>query len=105
LPHQSQADITLATATLRQRSLSAPPSILLWHGSANRAGHRPDNGSAQCPLGIFQTIEAIQRRFFEVAPYAYAGQYFPPVAYRQDRLRGVIGLAAPVYWNMEKIAA
>ena len=26
LPRQSQADITLATATLRQRSLSAPPA-------------------------------------------------------------------------------
>jgi peptide/nickel transport system substrate-binding protein len=51
-----------------------------------------------------RTVEAIQRRFFEVAPYAYAGQYFPPVAYRKDRLRGVIGLAAPVYWNMEKFA-
>ena len=51
-----------------------------------------------------RTVEAIQRRFFEVAPYAYAGQYFPPVAYRKDRLRGVIGLAAPVYWSMEKFA-
>jgi peptide/nickel transport system substrate-binding protein len=50
-------------------------------------------------------VEAIQRRFFEAAPYAYAGQYFPPVAYRKDRLRGVIGLAAPVYWNMEKFAS
>jgi len=27
LPRQSQADTTLATATLRQRSLSAPPSM------------------------------------------------------------------------------
>ena len=52
-----------------------------------------------------RTVEAIQRRFFEAAPYAYAGQYFPPVAYRKDRLRGVIGLAAPVYWNMEKFAS
>jgi len=51
-----------------------------------------------------RTIEAIQRRFLEAAPYAYAGQYFPPIAYRKDRLRGVIGLAAPVYWNMEKFA-
>ena len=51
-----------------------------------------------------RTVEAIQRRFFEAAPYAYAGQFFPPVAYRKDRLRGVIGLAAPVYWNMEKLA-
>jgi peptide/nickel transport system substrate-binding protein len=51
-----------------------------------------------------RTVEAIQRRFFETAPYAYAGQFFPPVAYRKDRLRGVIGLASPVYWNMEKFA-
>ena len=51
-----------------------------------------------------RTNEAIQRRFFEAAPYAYAGQYFPPVAYRKDRLRGIVGLAAPVYWNMEKFA-
>src|SRR5215472_13490038 len=51
-----------------------------------------------------RTVETIQRRFFEAAPYAYAGQFFPPVAYRKDRLRGVIGLAAPVYWNMEKFA-
>ena len=51
-----------------------------------------------------RTVEAIQRRFFEAAPYAYAGQFFPPVAYRKDRLRGVIGLAAPVYWNMKKFA-
>jgi len=51
-----------------------------------------------------RTVEAIQRRFFEAAPYAYAGQYFPQIAYRKDRLRGVIGLAAPVYWNMEKFA-
>ena len=50
-------------------------------------------------------VEAIQRRFFETAPYAYAGQFFPPVAYRKDRLRGIIGLAAPVYWNIEKFAA
>jgi len=51
-----------------------------------------------------RTVEAIQHRFLEAAPYAYAGQYFPPIAYRKDRLRGVIGLAAPVYWNMEKFA-
>lgn len=47
-------------------------------------------------------IEAIQTRFLESAPYAYAGQYFPPIAYRKDRLKGVIGMASPVYWNMEK---
>jgi hypothetical protein len=50
-----------------------------------------------------QTIETIERRFFEAAPYAYAGQYFPPIAYRKDRLRGVIGLAAPVYWEYGEV--
>jgi hypothetical protein len=49
-------------------------------------------------------VEAIQTRFFEEAPYAYAGQFFPPIAYRSDRLKGVIGMVSPVYWNMEKFA-
>jgi hypothetical protein len=47
-------------------------------------------------------MDAIQTRFFETASYAFAGQYFPPIAYRKDRLKGVIGMASPVYWNMEK---
>jgi peptide/nickel transport system substrate-binding protein len=50
-------------------------------------------------------IEQIQLRLFDQASYAYAGQYFPPIAYRKDRLRGVIGVLSPVYWNMEKFAA
>jgi peptide/nickel transport system substrate-binding protein len=49
-------------------------------------------------------IEAIQQRFLEEAPYAYAGQYFPPFGWRKDRLTGVIGMVNPVYWNMDKIA-
>ena len=51
-----------------------------------------------------QLIEKIQLRFFDQAPYAYGGQYFPPIAYRKDRLRGVTGILSPVYWNMEKFA-
>jgi peptide/nickel transport system substrate-binding protein len=50
-----------------------------------------------------KAVEAIQTRFFESAPYAYAGQYFPPFAWRKDRLKGVIAMVNPVYWNMEKI--
>ncbi len=50
-----------------------------------------------------KVMDAIQTRLFESAPYAYAGQYFPPIAYRKDRLKGVIGMASPVYWNMEKV--
>ena len=50
-------------------------------------------------------LEQIQTEFFEEAPYAYAGQYFPPIAYRKDRLKGVIGMVNPVFWNLEKFAA
>ena len=51
-----------------------------------------------------KTVEAIQLRYLDQAPYAYAGQFFPPIAYRKDRLKGVIGMVSPVYWNMEKFA-
>ena len=43
-------------------------------------------------------------RFFETAPNVYAGQYFPPIAYRKDRMRNPIGLGSPVFWNIEKFA-
>ncbi|HKX09307.1 MAG TPA: ABC transporter substrate-binding protein [Stellaceae bacterium] len=52
-----------------------------------------------------KVLEQIQTEFFEEAPYAYAGQYFPPMAYRKDRLKGVIGMVNPVFWNMEKFSA
>ena len=51
-----------------------------------------------------KAIDAIQARFLEAAPYAYAGQFFPPVAYRKDRMKGAIGLGSPVFWNIEKLA-
>src|ERR1700751_3979160 len=46
------------------RWISRAPAawVLLWHGSANGAGHRPDNGSAQCPLGIFAISATLRRR-------------------------------------------
>jgi peptide/nickel transport system substrate-binding protein len=52
-----------------------------------------------------KVVEQIQLRFLDQAPYAYAGQYFPPIAYRKDRLKGVIGMVSPVFWNMEKFSA
>ena len=60
----------------------------------------------QCPIfdHFTHVTPTIQLRFFDQAPYAYAGQYFPPIAYRKDRLKGVVGILSPVYWNMEKIA-
>jgi len=51
-----------------------------------------------------KAIDAIQARFLDAAPYAYAGQFFPPVAYRKDRMKGAIGLGSPVFWNIEKLA-
>jgi peptide/nickel transport system substrate-binding protein len=75
-----------------------------WPCDAELARLRLASIAAKTDDERHQTVEAIQRRFFEAAPYAYAGQFFPPVAYQNDRLRGVIGLAAPVYWNMEKFA-
>jgi peptide/nickel transport system substrate-binding protein len=58
------------------------------------------NGEAQRKA----LMDKIQLRFLDQAPYAYAGQYFPPIANRKDRLKGVVGILSPVYWNMEKIA-
>jgi peptide/nickel transport system substrate-binding protein len=58
--------------------------------------------SVKKPEDRKKAMDAIQARFLEEAPYAYAGQYFPPIAYRKDRLKGVIGMSSPVYWNMEK---
>jgi peptide/nickel transport system substrate-binding protein len=60
--------------------------------------------AAATPDERHKAIEAIQLRFFEAAPYAYAGQYFPPIAYRKDRIRNPIGLGSPVFWNIEKFA-
>jgi peptide/nickel transport system substrate-binding protein len=51
-----------------------------------------------------KVMAQIQARFLDQAPYAYAGQYFPPIAYRKDRLKGVIGMVSPVFWNLEKFA-
>ncbi|MBV9863257.1 MAG: ABC transporter substrate-binding protein [Alphaproteobacteria bacterium] len=60
--------------------------------------------AAATPEERHKAIEAIQLRFFESAPYAYAGQYFPPVAFRKDRVRNPVGLGNPVFWNLEKFA-
>jgi peptide/nickel transport system substrate-binding protein len=50
-------------------------------------------------------MDRIQLRLFDQAPYAYAGQYFPPIAYRKDRIKGVQGMISPVFWNIEKFSA
>lgn len=50
-------------------------------------------------------MDALQERFIEVVPYIPVGQFLRPVAFRKDRLKGVIGQQTPVFWNIEKSAS
>lgn len=52
-----------------------------------------------------EIIDELQRRFFEVVPYIHVGQFFRPVAYRSDRVTGIIGQQSPVFWNIEKVSS
>src|SRR6516164_9281576 len=47
-----------------RRWLSRDPAagVFLWHGSANGAGHRLDNGGAQCRVGIFALSATLWHR-------------------------------------------
>lgn len=49
-----------------------------------------------------QIIDDLQRRYFETVPYVHIGQFFRPVAFRNDRVSGVVGQQSPVFWNIEK---
>src|SRR6516225_3059753 len=46
----------------RWLSRNPPVGVLLWHGSANGAGHRPNNGGAQCSVGIYALSATLRRR-------------------------------------------
>ncbi len=50
-------------------------------------------------------MDLLQRRFFEIVPYIPVGQFLRPVAFRKDRLKGVIGQQSPVFWNIDKSAS
>jgi peptide/nickel transport system substrate-binding protein len=45
--------------------------------------------------------DAVQARAFEIVPYANFGQWFNPIAYR-DNLEGMIKSPVPFFWNIEK---
>ncbi len=45
--------------------------------------------------------ERIQRRFYEVVPYIPTGQFFAPIAYRNN-LSGILDTVRLVLWNIEK---
>ncbi len=47
--------------------------------------------------------EAVQRRAYEIVAYGNFGQWFNPIAYR-DELAGMIESPVPFFWNMEKRA-
>ena len=46
----------------RWLSRDPPVGVFLRHGSANRAGHRPDNGGTECRVGIFALSATLRRR-------------------------------------------
>lgn len=48
--------------------------------------------------------EAIQARALEVGTHAYTGQYYVPMAYRADRLEGLLPGPATYFWNVAKTA-
>lgn len=50
-----------------------------------------------------QIIDDLQARFFETVPYVHVGQFFRPVAYRTDRITGVVGQQSPVFWNIDLV--
>ena len=45
--------------------------------------------------------EQVQARAFEIVTHATYGQWFNPVAYR-DNLRGLIRSPVQFFWNVEK---
>ena len=75
-------------------------ALLFVHRTVGAVGYAGPGELFVDPIG-----RARLRRGNQVAPYAYAGQYFPPFAWRKDRLEGVIGMVNPVYWNMKKLSA
>jgi len=46
----------------RWLSRDPPVGVFLRHGSANRAGHRPDNGGTECRVDIFALSATLRRR-------------------------------------------
>jgi len=47
------------------------------------------------------TLEALQRRLWQVVPFVPLGQYRQPLAWR-DNVRGMLTATINVYWNIEK---
>ena len=46
-------------------------------------------------------VERLQKRFYEVVPYVPVGQFYAPIAYRNN-LSGILETVRLVLWNIEK---
>jgi peptide/nickel transport system substrate-binding protein len=49
-----------------------------------------------------EIARAIQKRAYEVVTYVPLGTIYQPVAYRGDRLQGLIKCPVPLFWNVSK---
>lgn len=49
-----------------------------------------------------QLAKKIQQRAFEEVTYVPLGTYYQPVAFRDDRLKGLVRSSVPVFWNVAK---
>ncbi|UCF95374.1 MAG: ABC transporter substrate-binding protein, partial [Desulfobacterales bacterium] len=49
-----------------------------------------------------ELAQAIQKRAYEVVTYVPLGTVYQPVAYRADRLEGLIKSPVPLFWNVRK---
>jgi peptide/nickel transport system substrate-binding protein len=56
---------------------------------------------AQTPQQQKAVVERLQKRFFEVVPYVPVGQFYAPIAYRNN-VTGVLDTVRLVLWNIEK---
>ena len=49
-----------------------------------------------------EIARAIQKRAFEIVTYVPLGTVYQPVAYRSDRLEGLLRSPVPLFWNVSK---
>ncbi len=73
-----------------------------WPCDEELEGLRDSFARATDPAEQARMAEAVQQRAYSVVPYVPFGQWFAPVAYR-DNLHGVIDAPVfPLSWNIEK---
>ena len=73
-----------------------------WPCDAQIEKLRTEFGREPDPAKQKQLAREIQERAFEVVTYVPLGTIFQPVAYRGDRLTGLIKSPVPLFWNVTK---